>query len=268
MSVEVKVSKKRKRSWRDYLGAFGRAHRKASVQLETSMPLLAHLNELRQRLFKAFFAVILMTAISFVYAGQMIDFLAGPIGGSKALVSIEVTENIAIFMRVAMLGGIILSMPVIVYQLLRFMLPGLKANERVWLLTIVPLASLLFIAGVAFTWFVMIPSAVPFLIHFLGITTHVRPLNYFEFVTTLMFWIGICFELPLVMMFLAKMKIVSAKQLAGGWRYAVVAIAIVAAAVTPTVDPVNMGLVMAPLMGLYVISVVLAAIVGRRRNGQ
>jgi len=259
--------KKRKRSWRDYLRAFGRAHRKASVQLKTSMPLLQHLNELRQRLFKAFFGVILTTAVSFFFAAQMIDFLARPIGGSKALVSIEVTENIAIYMRVAMLGGIILGMPFIVYQLLRFLLPGLKKRERIWLLTIVPLASLLFVAGIAFTWFVMIPSAVPFLIHFLGITTQVRPLNYFEFVTTLMFWIGICFEMPLVIMFLARMKFVSAKQLASGWRYAVVAIAIVAAAVTPTVDPVNMGLVMLPLMGLYIISVVLAAIVGRRRNG-
>ena len=248
--------------------AFGRAHNKASSQLETSMPLLQHLNELRQRLFKAFFAVILTTAFSFFFAVRMIDFFAKPIGGSKALVSIEVTENIAIYMRVAILGGIILGMPFIVYQLLRFMLPGLKTNERGWLLMMVPLASLLFVAGVAFTWFVMIPSAVPFLIHFLGITTQVRPLNYFEFITTLMFWIGICFELPLVMMFLARLKIVNARQLAGGWRYAVVAIALVAAAVTPTVDPVNMGLVMLPLMGLYIISVVLAAIVGRGRNGK
>ena len=263
MSVEEKVVKKRKPSWREYVAAFGRANRKASTQFETSMPLLQHLNELRQRLFKAFFALILTTALSFVFAGQLIDFLAKPIGGSKALVSIEVTENIAIFMRVAMLSGVILGMPFIVYQLLRFILPGLKANERGWLLAIVPFATLLFIAGVAFTWFIMIPSAVPFLIHFLGITTQVRPLNYFEFITTLMFWIGICFELPLIMMFLAKMKIISAKKLLGGWRYAIVAIAIVAAAVTPTVDPVNMGLVMAPLLGLYAISIGLAALVRR-----
>jgi sec-independent protein translocase protein TatC len=268
VGVEVKDSKKRKRNWREYLRAFGSAHRKASTQLETSMPLLQHLNEFRQRLFKAFFAVILTIAVSFVFAKQLIEILSKPIGGTKALVSIEVTENIAIYMRVAMLGGIVLGMPFIVYQLLRFTLPGLKTNERGWLLTMVPLASLLFIAGVAFTWFVMIPSAVPFLIHFLGITTQVRPLNYFEFITALMFWIGICFELPLVIMFLARLKIVNAKQLASGWRYAVVVIAIVAAAVTPTVDPVNMGLVMLPLMGLYIISVALAAMVGRKRNGQ
>jgi sec-independent protein translocase protein TatC len=267
VSVEAEIPKKRKRGWREYMRAFGSAHRKASVKLETSMPLLQHLNELRQRLFKAFFAVIVTTGISFAFAGQLIDYLARPIGGSKALVSIEVTENIAIFMRVALLSGIVFGMPFIVYQLLRFILPGLKAREKTWLILMVPLASLLFVAGVAFTWFVMIPSAVPFLMTFLGIKTQVRPLNYFEFVTTLMFWIGICFELPLVMMFLARLKIVTAKKLAQGWRYAVVAIAIVAAAVTPTVDPVNMGLVMAPLFALYLISIALAAIVSRGRNG-
>jgi sec-independent protein translocase protein TatC len=265
---EIKESKPHKRSWRDTMAAFGRAHRKASVELGTSMPLLQHLNELRQRLFKALLAVVVTTAICFIFAGQLIDYLAKPIGGSKALVSIEVTENIAIFMRVALLGGIVLGMPFIVYQLMRFILPGLKTNEKTWLLLIVPMATVLFVAGVAFTWFVMIPSAVPFLIHFLGITTQVRPLNYFAFVTTLMFWIGVCFELPLVVMFLARMHIVTARQLAQGWRYAVVVSAVVAAAVTPTVDPVNMGLVMAPLFGLYLVSILLAAIVSRGRNGK
>jgi sec-independent protein translocase protein TatC len=126
-----------------------------------------------------------------------------------------------------------------------------------------PFATVLFAAGILFTWFVMLPSAIPFLMNFMGITTQVRPENYFDFITRLMFWIGICFELPLIIMFLAKLKFVTARQLLSGWRYAVVTMAIVAAAVTPTVDPVNMGLVMAPLMGLYAISIVLAAIVAR-----
>jgi sec-independent protein translocase protein TatC len=249
------------------LRALGSAHRKASVKLESSRPLLQHLNELRQRLFKAFAAVIVTTALSFVFAKELIEYLATPLGGRGALVSIEITENMAIFMRVALLGGIILGMPVIVYQVMRFLLPGLKKRERLWLLLGVPFATLLFVAGVAFTWFVMIPAAVPFLINFMDIRTQVRPLNYFQFVTSLMFWIGLCFEMPLVVMFLAKLKIVTAKQLAKGWRYAIVVMAVVAAAVTPTVDPVNMGLVMLPLMGLYVISIVLAAIAGGSGNG-
>lgn len=267
MTAKVIVAEKPKRSWRNVFGALGRAHRKASVQMESSAPLLEHLNELRIRVFKAFLALIFTTGISFGFSQPLIRYLAAPIGGIDKLVSIELTENIAIFMRVSLLGGFVLGMPVLVYQIMAFVLPGLKRNERTWLLAMVPFATLLFAAGVLFTWFVMLPSAIPFLTNFMGITTQVRPENYFDFITRLMFWIGICFELPLIIMFLAKLKIVSAKQLLGGWRYAVVAMAIVAAAVTPTVDPVNMGLVMAPLMGLYAISIVLAAIVRRGANG-
>jgi sec-independent protein translocase protein TatC len=221
------------------------------------------LNELRQRLFKAMAAVAVTTAISFAFAEKLINYLASPIGGSQALVSIEVTENIAVYMRVSLLGGLILGMPFVLYQVLRFILPGLRGKERLWLLLGVPMASLLFVTGVAFTWFVMIPTAVPFLTGFIGITTHVRPSNYFDFITTLMFWIGLSFEMPIVMMLLARMKFITARQLARGWRYAVVIIAVIAAAITPTVDPVNMSLVMAPLIGLYAISVLLAAIAGR-----
>jgi sec-independent protein translocase protein TatC len=263
VSVTVTVAKKNKRNWRNVFRAFGRAHRKASSQLESSAPLLNHLNELRIRVFKAFLALIIATGVGFAFSQQIIEYLAAPIGGTANLVSIELTENIAIFMKVSLLGGFVLAMPVIVYQTLAFILPGLRRSERIWLFLMVPFATLLFAGGVAFTWFVMLPAAIPFLTNFMGITTQVRPENYFEFVTRIMFWIGVCFEMPLVIMFLAKMKFVTAKQLAGGWRYATVVMAIVAASVTPTVDPVNMGLVMAPLMGLYVISIVLAAIVGR-----
>ena len=263
MSADVNIPQKNKRNWSKVLRAFGRAHRKASVQMESSAPLLKHLDELRIRIFKAFFALIITTGICFAFSQQLIEYLATPIGGIANLVSIELTENIAIFMKVSLLGGIVLGMPFIVYQIMAFVLPGLKHNERLWLLIMVPFATLLFAGGVAFTWFVMLPTAIPFLSNFMGITTQVRPENYFEFITRIMFWIGICFEMPLIIMFLAKLKFVTAKQLAAGWRYAIVVMAIVAAAVTPTVDPVNMGLVMAPLMGLYVISVILAAIVGR-----
>lgn len=255
--------KERKRSLSAYSRALGRAHQKASNQLETSMPLLQHLNELRERGFKAFAAVLLTTLASFIFAPQLIDFLATPIGGKEALVSIEVTENISIFMRVSLLCGIALGMPIVVYQAFRFVLPGLKAKERSWLLLGVPFATILFLTGIAFTWFVMLPTAIPFLVNFMGITTQVRPANYFEFITKLMFWIGLSFEMPLIIFLLAKLKFVTAAQLAHGWRYAVVAIALVGAVVTPTVDPVNMLLVMLPLLGLYVVSIFLAAFAGR-----
>lgn len=263
MSTKPLSTQRKKKSWKDYSRAFGRAHHKASVQLETSMPLLRHLEEIRQRLFKAFGAVICTTILSFFIAPYLIDFFSSPVGGRGALVSIEVTENIAIFMRVAMLSGIVLGMPFIVYQIMRFVIPGLKFRERMWLLLVVPSASLLFLGGVAFTWYVMVPVAIPFLVNFLGITTQVRPTNYFQFLTTIMFWIGISFQMPLVTFFLAKMKIVTARMMARGWRHAIVLIAVAAAVITPTVDPVNMGLVMAPLLCLYGISILLAAVAGR-----
>lgn len=256
-------SKKRKPRWRKYLGAFNRAHKKARQELDASLSLLEHINELRKRLFRALGAVVLTTAISAYFATQAIDYLAGPLGGSDALVSIEVTENIAIFMRVSLLGGLLLGMPVIVYQIARFVLPGLKKEERWWLFLGIPFASILFASGIGFTWFVMIPTAVPFLTTFLDITTQVRPQNYFEFITKLMAWIGLSFEMPLIAFLLAKFKIITGKQLIKGWRYALVGISVLAAMITPTVDPVNMGLVMLPLCGLYIFSIFLAWIGGR-----
>jgi sec-independent protein translocase protein TatC len=263
VGTEPGVPQKQKHSWSTYLGALGRAHRKASPQLGSSMPLLQHLDELRRRLFRALLILTVTTAASFIFAQQIINYLATPIGGTKKLVSIEITENIGAFMKVSLLCGFIFAMPFIVYELMAFVMPGLKRNERLWLILIVPFAGILFASGVAFTWFVMLPSAIPFLTGFMNITTQVRPENYFDFITQLMFWIGICFELPLVVMFMAKLKFITAKQLAKGWRYAIVGMSIVAAAVTPTVDPINMGLVMAPLMGLYLISILLAWIVAR-----
>jgi len=265
-TAQIRVKRSR-RSWRDFARALGRSHRKARPHLATSLPLLQHLEELRRRLFKALAALVVTTALSFALVEPLMDYLTGPIGGRAALVSIEVTENIAIFMRVSLLGGMVLGMPFVVYQAVAFVMPGLTQGERRWLLFSVPLASLLFLSGVAFTWFVMIPVAVPFLTSFMGITTQVRPSNYFGFITSLMFWIGVSFEMPLAAMLLARLNLVTARQLAGGWRYAIVCIALAAAAVTPTVDPVNMGLVMLPLMALYGVSILLAALVRQGRRG-
>ncbi len=251
--------------WRDYLRALGRSHRKARAELTTSLPLLQHLEELRRRVFNAVAVVAVTTLLSFIFADRLVDFLTVPIGGRAALVSIEITENMAIFMRVSLLSGLALGMPGVVYQVLRFVLPGLTTRERRWLVFGVPLVSLLFLAGVAFAWFVMIPVAIPFLTSFLGITTQMRPANYFQFITTLMSWMGLAFEMPAVVTVLAALRLVTARQLANGWRYAVVGMSVAAAAITPTVDPVNMGLVMLPLAGLYLISLLLAALVAPKR---
>jgi sec-independent protein translocase protein TatC len=244
-------------------GALRKSHRKASLQLNETLPLLQHLEELRQRVFRALGAVAVTTILSFAFSTQLIDYLTRPVGGRGALVSIEITENVGIFMRVSLLSGLVFGMPFVAYQALRFVLPGITRRERSVVFFGVPAFTLLLAGGVAFAWFVMIPVAVPFLMTFLGITTHPRPTSYFAFITSLMFWIGVSFEMPLVAMLAARFGLLSARQLLAGWRYAIVGIAVMAAVVTPTVDPVNMGLLMLPLMGLYLISIVLAAIGGR-----
>ena len=113
-------------------------------------------------------------------------------------------------------------------------------------------------AGVAFAYFVMLPTALPFLIEFLGIRTTPRLSNYFNFVTNLLFWIGMSFETPLFVFVLARLKLVTARGLARQWRIAVVVIAILSAVITPTPDPINMGLLMLPLFLLYWLSVFMA----------
>jgi sec-independent protein translocase protein TatC len=224
------------------------------------MTVLEHLEELRNRLLKVGIALAVTTSFSFLYSAQLVDILTAPVGGRTALASIEITENISIFMRVTLLAGVVLGLPFVLHQTVAYLAPGLTPRERRWLYMLIPAMTFFFLAGAAFAWWVMVPVAIPFLINFLGIPTHPRPLNYISFVTSLLFWVGISFEMPLVVFFLAKLKWVTAGQLVRGWRYAFMGIALVAAVVTPTVDPINMGLIMLPLVVLYLISIILARI--------
>ncbi|MES0344396.1 MAG: twin-arginine translocase subunit TatC, partial [Anaerolineales bacterium] len=146
-----------------------------------------------------------------------------------------------------------------------FLNPGLRRRERMLLLTAIPTATILFLLGIAFTYFILLEPAIDFLLHFMDISAAIRPANYIQFVTGLMFWIGVAFQFPLIIYTLAGLGFVNAKALLRGWRFAILGIAILAAAVTPTIDPVNMGLVMLPMIVLYFISIGLAAIAGRGR---
>jgi sec-independent protein translocase protein TatC len=112
----------------------------------------------------------------------------------------------------------------------------------------------------------MLPAALPFLLTFMGIRTVPRPSNYINFVTSMLFWIGLAFEFPLVVYALAAIGIVDARSLWRGWRVAVIGIGVMAAVITPTPDPVNMALVMGPMIVLYFVGVGLAAIAGRGRR--
>lgn len=222
------------------------------------LTFLEHFEELRIRLLKSVIALTITTVISFAFAKYLLSFIAIPIGGLVKLQSIEVTENISVYMRVSLLSGVILAMPVIVYQMLRFVLPGLTSKEKRWVGFAVPSATILFAGGVLFAYYIMLPPAIQFLTTFLGVQTAPRLSNYMNFVLNIMFWIGVSFEAPLMIFILAKLHLVTGKGLLKQWRIAIVVIAIIAAVITPTVDPVNMGLLMLPLIVLFFLSVFLA----------
>ncbi len=223
---------------------------------------------LRGHLLRAVLGIIVGVTISFAFTDKLVQFLAAPVGGLGALKAIEVTESIGVFMKVALLGGIAIALPYVAFEFWLFAAPGLHPRERIFGLVGIPLAAVFFLAGMAFTYYMLLPSALPFLLNFLGIQAQLRPSSYFSFVTGLMFWIGISFEFPLVIYVLTAMGLIKPQVLAKQWRIAVVIISIVAAAITPTVDPVNMGLVMLPMILLYFISIGLsyAAYAGRRRS--
>ncbi|MFN8413021.1 MAG: twin-arginine translocase subunit TatC [Anaerolineales bacterium] len=222
---------------------------------------------LRMHLLRMVIGLFVAVIISFFFTEKIIDFLAIPIGGIGKLKAIEVTESVSVFMRVAMVAGIAIATPYIAFELWLFAAPGLRPRERKMGLVGIPLAGIFFIAGMAFTYKAMLPSALSFLIGFIGIQTEARPQSYFNFVTGLMFWIGVSFEFPLVIYILTAMGFVKPKVLAEQWKIAIVIITIVAAVITPTVDFFNQILVMAPMILLYFISIGLSyiAYAGRGR---
>jgi len=225
------------------------------------MPLLDHLKELRNRLIKIAIALLIATVLSLLFAKQAVIILIRPMGDNLPQ-ALKPTETLSNYMKVALICGVTLAMPIIVYQIGRFVTPGLNSKEKRYLLLLVPGATLCFFVGVAFAYFVMLPTAIPFLQGFMSDVVKQQWTigDYLSFVANLLFWIGLSFELPLFIYFLAKLGIISDKTLRKNRKYAIIAIAVLAAVITPTIDPLNMALVMGPLILLYELGVLLARI--------
>jgi sec-independent protein translocase protein TatC len=239
---------------------------------ERYLTLMEHLQELRYRVFVSSIAIVLGLGVSAIFADDVIKFLEDPAKDRAPsgfqFQFLDPFENFVTYFKVALLGGLIIAMPVIVYQMLRFIAPGLRGNERRWLYGTVVGATGLFLTGVAFAYYVALPPALDFLLNFNNdlAQPNIRLSSYIDFVTRLLFWIGVSFETPIIVMFLGKLGIVSAGRMLSWWRYAIVLISIIAAVITPTVDPVTMSLVMAPMIVLYFLGIGLAFIVQPKRR--
>ncbi|MFH2039451.1 MAG: twin-arginine translocase subunit TatC [Chloroflexota bacterium] len=226
-----------------------------ATSLKTPSALLEHVDALRKHLLRMLLGLVVGIAISFIFTTQMVDYLSLPVGGIDSLKAIDITESVGVFMRVALFAGIALASPYLAFELWLFVAPGLKPSARKLGLIGIPLSTLLLITGMLFAYYFLLPSALPFLLNFMGIETIPRPSSYINFVSGLLLWIGVAFEFPLVIFVLSLMGIAKPKFMAQQWKIAIIVIAIIAALITPTVDPVNMALVMGPMIILYFLSI-------------
>ena len=235
--------------------------------------IMQHLAELRRRVLICVVAVIIGSAVAFAFFEQLIELLVRPardlnLDDGGQLVFTEVTELLTTAVKVSFVAGLVLAMPIVLYQVVMFVAPGLTGRERRYLFGFMPGAMLAFVSGVAFGYFVLTPPALHFLLTFGGdvAVPLIRVSNIINLMIRLLFWMGVAFETPLVMYLLAQLGIVSARGLARFRRHWVVVAFILGAIITPTFDPVNQGLVAIPLLVLYELGILLARFAGRGRQ--
>ena len=228
--------------------------------------ILGHLNELRSRFIKSLIALVVGTGISAVFTFRVLEFLKGP-AGDTPLVYIDPTEFITTYFKVALLGGFILAMPVVLYQMIMFAAPGLTPREKRYVLVSVPGIILSFVAGVVFAWFILIPPALNFLLTFGGdvAEANIRIGRYINLILALTLWVGLSFQTPLVMTLLSRLGVVKPNSFAKRRKMAIVGAFIAAAVFTPTFDPVNQTLLASPIIVLYEIGIWLSKLANRRR---
>lgn len=234
---------------------------------EFVMSFFEHLAELRDRLIKAFLGLAITTGLSMVFANRILAYLISPVNQEDfQLQTLGPTEGVIVFFRVALLSGAIIAIPWITWQLWMFVAPGLNRNEKRYILLSLPATTLLFLVGVAFSWFILMPAALNYLQNFQNniFKADWTADQYVAFVTSLLFWIGVSFEMPLIFFILARMGLVGPRALRQNWRLAVVGSAVAAAMITPTIDPFNMMLVMGPLLSLYALSILLSTVAYRK----
>jgi len=235
------------------------------------MTLLGHLNELRVRLTYAVGGLFICTILGFAIAQPLLEYLMQPYVASvpdsaAALQTLRPTEGIETFFKVALLFGAVMAMPIILYQIWKFISPGLTKDEKKYIYVFIPGALFLFLLGILFSWFILIPAAINFLANFMQdvFRTEWTGQDYISFVVRMLFWIGVSFQMPIIVYVLARVGMLTAQTMREHWRYAVVVIAVLAAVITPSIDPVTMLLTMAPLFVLYILSITTARI-GQRQ---
>ena len=234
------------------------------AQGKGSMGFLEHLEELRRRLIRCIGSVLVLSIIGYFFAGYMIDFITEPVG---KVYFISPTEAFGVRIKIALFAGLIASIPIILYQIWQFIVPGLYEHEVQLVVPVVLFGTLFFVGGASFCFFVVLPVGVKFLVGF-G-TENLEPLisvgKYLSFALWMVLSFGVVFELPIVSFFLGKAGIITHRTLAKGRRYAIVGILLLAGAITPSPDVFSQLMLAGPLYLLYELSIILVRYTGRRK---
>ena len=234
---------------------------------EEKSTITGHIREIRIRLIRSVIIVLVLTIVAFVFWEQILELLKYPVRDIP-LITTELTESIGTAMRISITAGIIVSMPWLVYELIMFVSPALTKREKKYVYLIIPWVALMFTAGVAFAYFLVMPSMLGFLYTFGQdvISPMPRLKDFISLSTRLLLIIGLIFELPVITTFLAKIGILRPEWLSGKWKIAIVVSFIVAAVVTPTPDPINCTIVATPMIVLYFMCIWLAKLVYKRKK--
>lgn len=223
------------------------------------MPFLEHLEELRWRLIKAFVAVLALTIISFYFSGFILDMLLYSVKNLRYDIHLQVLKVQSVFiikLEIALIFGVVLSLPVIFYQIYAFVAPGLLQSERKYVWPVILFATLSFIAGAAFAYFLIVPLALDFFLSLAppSVTNNIALDFFFGFVARLVLVFGVVFELPVISLFLTKIGLLSPGMLKKYRRHAIVIMFIVAAVLTPP-DPTTQIMLAIPLLALYEVTI-------------
>lgn len=239
---------------------------------EDKLPITDHLEELRSRIVKCLIAIGVGFVASYAFSEKIFNFLASPMiavmpKGSH-LIYTSLPEAFFTYMKVSFFVGLLVSAPVIFYQLWKFIMPGLYQKEKRYVMPFVIVATLFFAMGVSFGFFVVFPVGFKFFLGYSNENIMALPSmkEYLGFAMKFLFAFGITFELPVVMFFLAKMGIVNAKGLRKNRKYAVLIVAIVAAILTPGPDVLSQILLGLPLLVLYEISIWVTYLVRKKKD--
>jgi len=235
------------------------------------MSLLEHLDELRKRIIRACLGVLVGILLGFLYINDIFNFVLQPtiraMPAGRTLIYTRPGEAFSMYVTVSLITGAILASPFIMYQVWKFIAPGLYSNEKKFAIPFVLFSTIGFVGGAAFNHFVAFPFMMIFFASFntQNVAFMPRLEDVFSLYSKMLLGLGVIFQMPTVVFFLAKMKMVTARFLVKQFKYAFLLFFIAAAVITPTGDPVNMTIFAAPMVVLYGMSILIAWIVGLTR---